>query len=115
MLRLQISEISRQGLLGEFKEAEVVLKVGILVTLTNELQKDLDGELWGQVASVYLPVHGVPAARVQVVQLLFNLGDGSGSSAPRLRKEASHDLLSKKLEEWFSLLPLCFTKRLRVR
>ena len=84
LVRLEVTEIDRESLLCKLQETQVVLKVRILEAFSDQLEEHFDGELRWQVRPVDLAIHGVTPPRIQVVQLLFNLLNGSGSRRPCL-------------------------------
>ena len=44
LVGLDVSEVGWEGLLGELQQAEVVLEIGVLVSLRDQLEEDFDGD-----------------------------------------------------------------------
>jgi hypothetical protein len=113
--RLEISEISRQNLLDELKDQQVIVQVYVFDTFLGKHQEDLKAHLRWLVGPIDLTVHGIASARVKVVQLLLYFLHCGLPRCPVVAQEASHHLDAEHLKEWLSLLQLCFCQWLGVR
>ena len=74
---LDISEVNRESFLDEVKKYEIVLENRVLESLLSKVEECPETDFRRVVVTIDLTVHGISAGRIDIVELLFDLLDGS--------------------------------------